>query len=300
LKGALAAVLLAAAALGCKAAPKEAARDAAPSGPAIGAPTRIVSVGGTVTEIVFALGRGADVVAVDTSSVFPASVAALPHVGYERTLAAEGIASARPSRILLSSDAGPEAAITQLYALGVPIDTIHAVATADGARAAIGQVAKALGEQARGEAVVRGLDADLERARDATARVTERPKVLFVYARGPGMLMVSGTKTPADAMIRLAAADNAAGAFEGFKPLTAEAVAAAMPDVVLIPERGLASLGGVDGLLAQPGLSLTPAGKARRVVAMDDLLLLGFGPRLGEAVLELSRALHPSIAELSP
>jgi iron complex transport system substrate-binding protein len=124
--------------------------------------------------------------------------------------------------------------------------------------------------------------------------------VLFIYARGGGTLMVGGTGTPAAAMIRLAAGENAVSAFDGFKPLTAEAVTTAAPDVILVPSRGLATLGGVDGLVAQPGIALTPAGKARRVVAMDDLLLLGFGPRLGSAVRELAILLHPELAQASP
>jgi iron complex transport system substrate-binding protein len=139
------------------------------------------------------------------------------------------------------------------------------------------------------------MERELEAARALRAEAATTPRVLFVYARGAGTMMVAGTETPAEAMIALAGAANAAEGFAGFKPMTAEAVVAAQPDVILMPERGLESLGGADGLLEQPGVALTPAGKNRRIVTMDDLLLLGFGPRLGEAVQTLTTKLHPGL-----
>lgn len=300
------AAVIALLALGCQreegvsAAPSSSAAPASSAQAAVPADARIVSVGGTVTEIAFALGLGPRVVAVDTSSVFPAGATALPQVGYQRTLAAEGVASQRPTLLLLTSEAGPPPAIEQLRGLGIPLHVVPADASIAGAKEKIRLVAAALGEKARGEELTRTLTAELAAAEALTARAKSKPRVLFVYARGGGTLMVGGTGTPAAAMIGLAAGENAVSAFEGFKPLTAEAVTTAAPDVILVPSRGLASLGGVDGLAAQPGIALTPAGKARRIVGMDDLLLLGFGPRLGSAVRELAILLHPELAQASP
>jgi iron complex transport system substrate-binding protein len=112
---------------------------------------------------------------------------------------------------------------------------------------------------------------------------------VLIYARGAGMMMVAGTDTPASAMLELAGARNAITGFAGFKPLSAESLVEAAPDVIVIPSRGLASIGGDAALLALPGVGDTPAGRARHIVAMDDLLLLGFGPRLGAAIDELAR-----------
>lgn len=109
-------------------------------------------------------------------------------------------------------------------------------------------------------------------------------------------MQVSGRGTAADAMIRLAGGVPAVDAFEGYRPLTAEGAAAAAPDVILLPRRGLEAAGGIDAVLRLPGLDGSPAARDRRVVAMDDALLLGFGPRLGEALDELARALHPVLA----
>ena len=103
----------------------------------------------------------------------------------------------------------------------------------------------------------------------------------------------AGAATAADAMITLAGGHNAVSGYENYRPLTAEAAVAAAPDVILTLDRGLASVGGVEKLLEQPGLSLTPAGKAKRVLAFDDLYLLGFGPRTGAALADLAKALAP-------
>lgn len=280
---------------GPTAAPSAAASTSASA--AVTADARIVSVGGTVTEIVFALGLGPRVVAVDTSSVFPAEASALPQVGYQRTLAAEGVASQRPTLLLLTLEAGPPPAVEQLRGLGIPLHVIPATSSIDGAKEKIRLVAEALGAEAKGEELTRTLTADLASTDALVKRATSKPRVLFIYARGGGTLMVGGTDTPAAAMIALAAGENAVSAFDGFKPLTAEAVTTAAPDVILVPSRGLVALGGVDGLLAQPGIALTPAGKSKRIVTMDDLLLLGFGPRLGGAVRELAILLHPELAQ---
>ena len=122
-----------------------------------------------------------------------------------------------------------------------------------------------------------------------------QPKVLFLYARGQGALQVSGRGTAAEAMVTLAGGVSAVTGYEGYTPLTPEAAIAAAPDVLLMPARGLDSVGGIDGLLKAPGVALTPAGQERRIVAMDDLYLLGFGPRLGQAVRDLAVFLHPEL-----
>lgn len=297
----LALALLAALSVGCGRDPGPTAGSSTARPKDAPAEPRIVSVGGTVTEIIFALGQGARVVAVDTSSTHPAeSTDKLPKIGYQRTLAAEGIVAQRPTLLLLSAEAGPPATIEQLKGLGVATHILPAEPTVEGTKERIRLLAEALGAAEQGKRITADLTAELGRSEELVKRAKTKPRVLFVYARGAGTLMVGGARTPAAEMIRLAGGENAVDSFEGFKPLTSEAVTAAKPDVIVIPERGLASLGGVAGLTAQPGVGLTPAGKAGRVVAMDDLLLLGFGPRLGRAVRELASRIHPDLATEAP
>jgi len=254
---------------------------------------RVVSVGSAVTETVFALGAGGEIVGVDSSSLFPEAAARLPQVGYQRTLAAEGILALAPTLVVVSAEAGPPTVIEQLRGAGVRLEVLGAEPSVEGARTRVRRIAELLGRDP--SKVLSDLDADLERARVRRGKARAFPKVLVLYARGANTLHVFGRNTPAEEMVRLAGGENAVTAFEGTKPLTPEALVAASPDVIVIPSRGLDSLGGTDALLKVPGIAETPAGKAKRIVPMDDLLLLGFGPRTGKAAIELGEMLHPEL-----
>ena len=257
---------------------------------------RIVSVGASVTETLFALGVGDKVVAVDRTSVYPEAVQALPKVGLPGQLSVEGVATVKPTLILADGQAhgaasAADTSLEQLAGLGITVTRLgDAPATVDAAAARIEAVGQAVGKAEEAKKLAAKVKDDVKAA---LAQVpTTKPKALFVYARGHRTLLVSGTGTPAHALLELAGAANAVTAFSDFKPMSAETVIAAAPEVIVIPERGLASLGGLDGLLALPGIADTPAGKAKRVVAIDDLELLTFGPRLGEGLTKLVKGLH--------
>ncbi|MDC0723063.1 heme/hemin ABC transporter substrate-binding protein [Nannocystis bainbridge] len=269
----------------------------APATAEVTAPQRIVTLGSSVTEAVFALGAGDRVVGVDLSSLYPETAAALPRVGYYRQFSAEGVLGLRPDLVLASDASGPATAVEQLRSAGIRLELLPSGENLDAARGNITAIAAALGRPEAAATVLATLEADLAEADRMRARVTSRPRVLFVYARGPGRLLVAGRETAGAELVRLAAGENAGGALTGMKPWSAEAVVAAAPDVVVLPSRGLESMGGVPGLLALPGLAETPAGRDQRIVAIDDLKLLGFGPRIGQGVRELLVALHPELGE---
>lgn len=284
-------VLIAGSGCGPSQTPTEASGVAETSAPETARPdvdaSRIVTLGGPITEIVYALGLGDRVVGTDGSSLYPAEILDKPRLDYFRQTSAEGVLSLDPTLVLAVEGTGPPGVLEQIEASGVTVVVLPEVADVVAAEARVREVGRLLGrDEASGEIV-----AQMEREIAGVPTVEDRPKALFIYARGAGVLMVSGTGNAADAMMTLAGADNAVTAFEDFQPLTAEAVVTAAPDVIIIPERGLESIGGIDGLLQQPGLAQTPAGKARRVVAVDDALLLGFGPRVGEGVASLAQAL---------
>jgi iron complex transport system substrate-binding protein len=256
-----------------------------------GSTRRLVALGGTITEIVSALGALPDLVGVDTSSVYPVAAARLPKVGYFRRFSPEGVIALSPTLVLLSTEAGPPGAVEQLRTAGValvPVPVAHTIAQA---RARISMLGGALSVEAPARTLLVELDADLKRTADLVAKTETRPRVLFVYARGRAM-RVAGKETGADTMIQLAGARNAASEFAGLRPLTAEGVVAAAPDVLLLTTRAQAELGGAAALTQIPGIALTPAGRNRRLVALDDLFLLGFGPRAGAAAFALASALH--------
>ncbi|HMP76250.1 MAG TPA: ABC transporter substrate-binding protein [Kiritimatiellia bacterium] len=251
---------------------------------------RVVCLGGAVTECVFALGAGDEVVAVDDSSGFPAEAAALPRVGYYRMVSAEGVLSVKPDLVLASAEAGPPPALAQIERAGVRVVRIPGAATVSGCVERVRAVGVALEQTEAAEAMATSIVSELADFPPPPGGVPAR--VLFVFARGAGTFNVAGTDTAADEIIRLAGGVNAVGGYSGYRPLTAEAVVESAPDVVLVTSSGLAGLGGEAALWAVPGMKATPAAKQGRAVAMDDLLLLGFGPRLPEAAKTLHQLLY--------
>ncbi len=259
---------------------------------AAAAQERIVVAGGDLTEIVFALGAGDRVVGVDTTSVYPRETDALAKVGYMRQLSAEGVLSLAPDMAIVSADAGPPVVLSQLGEAGVDVVAAPDLVGVEAIGAKIAAVGAALGLEEEAGALAGRVAADLDAVLARVAGLPTRPRVLFVLTVQGGGPMVAGTDTAADEMIRMAGGENVVTGFEGYKPLSREALIAAAPEVVLMMESHAGTLGGVEGVLARPEFALTPAGRDGRGIEMDGMLLLGFGPRTPEAVRELARLLH--------
>ncbi|MCV2448789.1 hemin ABC transporter substrate-binding protein [Paracoccus sp. DMF] len=259
---------------------------------------RVLPLGGSVTEIVYALGEQDRLVGRDTTSNWPPEANALPDVGYVRALAPEGVLSVSPDLIIAEDGAGPPEAVSVLKAAGVPYVTVDESYDAEGVLKKVDAVAGALGVAEKGRALHEKLAADLKAAAERSATVGTPKKVLFVLSLQGGRVMAGGTGTAADGIIRLAGAENAMAQIQGYKPLTDEAVIQAAPDVILMMRRGddkadAEANGGnshaaaKQAALAMPALAQTPAGRDGALVMMDGLKLLGFGPRTGEAAVEL-------------
>ncbi|MEM8790174.1 MAG: ABC transporter substrate-binding protein [Pseudomonadota bacterium] len=257
---------------------------------------RIVVAGGDLTEIVFALGSGGDVVGVDQTSLFPQEATSLPQIGYVRRLAAEGILSLSPDLVLAADDAGPKIAFDQLQAANVTI--ARAPETPEPADIAkkIAFVGEAIGKKAAADDLATAFLADLASVKEKVARLPDRPKVLFILSVQGTAPLVGGRDTAAHVMIEAAGGENAASAFDGFKPMNKEAILAAQPDVILMMQQHAQRIGGIEKVMARPEISLTPAGQKNRHVTMDGLFLLGFGPRTADAIAELAAALQPEAA----
>lgn len=258
---------------------------------------RIVSINGSTTEILFALNVGTNVVGCDASSTYPKQAKeTLPSVGYQYRLNAEGILSLRPTLVIGRSDVKPPQVIEQLQMAGVTVLLFKEPRTFDEAKQRLRTIGKAVDRQERAAALISTLEKDIKTLKSKLAARQGQPKLkaLFLYLRGPQTAFVLGKDSGPGAMLQLVGATNAAGKIKGTKPMTAEAVIAAQPDVYVLFESGLKSIGGVEGLLKVPGLAQTPAGRNKRVVAMDGLYLSGFGPRCGKAALDLFRGIYES------
>lgn len=249
---------------------------------------RIVSLNGAVSEMLCALGLESSIVGVDVTSNYPASLNQKTKVGHNRTISAEGVLALRPTLVLGVKDQLKPEVAEQLSAAHVKVQLLPQEYSVAGTRSLLQQVASATGTTDKAKKVEAAFNSKYQ-----ALRITPvKKKVLFIYARGTGSMMVAGTETPVEKMIQLAGAQNAVNEFTGFKQLSPESLVAANPDVILVFDSGLESLAGVDGLLKVPGVAQTTAGRNKKVVAMDGQFLSGFGLRLPEAVNELNKKLN--------
>ncbi|KIC13488.1 heme/hemin ABC transporter substrate-binding protein [Leisingera sp. ANG-Vp] len=254
------------------------------------APGRIVSVGGAVTEIVYALGQQHRLIARDTTSTYPEAAAQLPDIGYQRALAPEGVLSVAPDLILATEGAGPPETLEVLKEAQVALVSVPEIYTAEGIAEKIRIVGTALGQEAAAQALAQDVIREVAEAQAKAAQAANGTprKVLFVLSVRGGRVMAGGSSSAADAIIRLAGGVNAAAGFEGYKPMTDEAIAEAAPDVILLMTRGGDHGVSTEELLAIPAIQPTPAAQNGAIVRMNGLHLVGFGPRTASAIAQLS------------
>lgn len=249
---------------------------------------RVASLGGGVTEIVYALGQEGRLVARDTTSNHPNAALDLPDVGYIRALSAEGILSVSPDLVIASEGAGPVEAVELLKVASMPIVWVPEGFTEAAVLKKIEIVAAALGVPERGAKLAEDVKAEMAQA---AAQDSAPKRVLFILSMTGGRIMAAGANTSADGIIRLAGAENALSSIEGFKPVTDEAILTSNADVILamasVGERGTSDA----QIFAHPAIAATPAGQAKAIVRMDGMLLTGFSVRTGQAMAALKAAL---------
>lgn len=254
---------------------------------------RVVSIGGDVTEIVYALGAGDQLVGRDSTSFRPAQATQLPDVGYMRQLNTEGILALKPTLVLTNEQAKPSQVLTQLSGVGVKVVEV----TGENSLSAISQkvttIATALNETAAAQPLLRQVSQQI-----AAIPSTRLPvKVLYIMANSGMTTMVAGNQTAADVAIRSAGLTNVMGNVPHYQTLSAEGVIAAAPDLVLVDRSGVQALGGPDKFWKLPGLAMTPAGKHHRLLYIDQMALLGFGLDTPKAILQLRQAAEKIHAE---
>ncbi|WJR65701.1 ABC transporter substrate-binding protein [Neorhizobium sp. CSC1952] len=254
---------------------------------------RIVSVGGTITEILYALGAEDRIVARDSTSFYPDAANSKPDVGYMRQLSAEGILGQKPDLILMEEGSGPPPVLEILKASEVPMVVVPTPPKVDAIGQKIRDVGAAVGLSDKAEALAAKTEADLKTLQEDVAKIPgPKKKVLFVLSLSNNRVMAGGADTEAGAVIALAGGVNAAPTINGYKPLADEAVIAAQPDVILSMSRGDHALT-PEQVFAMPSMQTTPAAANKALITMDGLLLLGFGPRTPEAARALAADIYP-------
>ncbi|HYX35483.1 MAG TPA: ABC transporter substrate-binding protein [Oligoflexus sp.] len=253
---------------------------------------RLITIGGNVSETACALGYCENIVATDSSSLYPNSLTKLPQVGYARSLNAEGLIAQKADLVLATASAGPDSVIEKVKVTGIKFQAVDGGITVDAAKARITALGDILDKKAEAKNLLQDLDKDLQALQMRRMEIKTPLKVMFIYARGAKVLQVSGDHTAAASMIELAGGKNAFTGFNEYKGLTPEAAVAAAPDVILMTKDGIAGVGGLEAVWKLPGLAMTPAFQKKRLVVMEDLFLLGMGPRLGKAALQLMDELY--------
>lgn len=261
---------------------------------------RIVSLGGSVTEILYDLGLGEEIVAVDSTSLFPAEAREKPDVGYLRQLAAEPIVALGPTLVIGTESAGPPVVIEQLKGAALRVVLVPDEYSAAGVLHKIALVSEAVGKVEEGAALAAGVARRFQTLDETLAPISARPSVLFLLAAAKGAPLAAGQGTAADAMIRIAGGSNAVQGYEGYKNLSPEAAVGLDPYLVVVAEHALASMGGIEALKARSDLGLLPAVREDRILVIDANLLLGFGPRAVEGAWAMAKRLHPVLLGQAP
>ena len=259
--------------------------------------SRIVSIGGAITEILYALGLAPRIVAVDSTSFHPPlALREKPNVGYFRRLSPEGVLGLNPSLILAIEGAGPIEAISVLKAAGVDFVSVPDHFTDAGIVEKIRIVAGVTGEMRRGECLANAVAADLDALAQLRKQIERPARALFLLSFAGERAQVAGRATAADGIMQLAGATNAITEFEGYKPVSNEAIIAARPDAVLAMQRNADTLD-ARTVFAHQAFALTPAARRQAFVAMNGLYLLGFGPRTARAARDLASKLYPTLPQ---
>ncbi|MGE8642747.1 MAG: heme/hemin ABC transporter substrate-binding protein, partial [Achromobacter sp.] len=225
-------------------------------------PGRVVTLGGSVTEIVYGLGQGDRLVGDDLSSLYPEAATKLPRVGYYRAVPVEGVLSLKPDLVLASEQAGPPDALKRLAGVGVRVVTVSDAPSVDSLKARIRGVADALGVAPAGERMVDEVTRELARAEALPA--TQARALLLINRTGSPQ--GAGRDTAANEVMHLAGLVNVLHDQQGYKPLSAEAVGALAPDLIVVTQASLDAGGGMEAFLRLPGIASTQAAAKRRVV----------------------------------
>ena len=256
-------------------------------------PQRIVSTAGSLTEIIYALDLQEMLVGVDTTSQWPLDATSLPQVGYQRALSAEGILALAPTIVAATAEAGPSEVLQQLTGAGVRLETFPRDYTLGGLYHRIEQIGEWFEREDEAGQLVAEIGHDFATAQALVVQ-DRKPSVVFLLGTEAGSAMAAGSMTSAHAMIEYSGGVNALSTYDGYKPVNAEALIEAAPEFLIVVAHGTDNEGHIaESAASLPGVNLTPAGIKGRIIVVDALRFLGFGPRSAEAMLDLVEILHP-------
>lgn len=263
--------------------------------------SRIVSLTGDITEVIFELGLGDRVVAVDITTTYPPEANDIKraggNVGFAQALAAEAVLKFEPTLVIGDESVQPSETIEQLRSAGISVVILKYHTTLTGVTTKIRQIAQILDVEEAGEALATRVASEIAAAQARAALASEQPRIAYLYTRGPTVILLFGRGIPTQAMLEGAGGiDVGAELGEGAFPVTPEALIVGAPDVIVVPQSGIDAIGGFDALLEIPGVADTPAGRNRRFLAYDEAYFFNLGPRAGVALAEFVDDLYPDLS----
>ena len=265
--------------------------------------SRLAISGGSITEIVYLLNESAKIVATDRTSNYPTAATKLPSIGYVRNLSAEGVLSIEPTLILAENDTGPPIVLNQLRKTGVEIAIIPEQMDAEGIISKVECVASVINADPESTATATAKLAQnlavLEHLKNAARELETNITVAVILGLDNGQPTVGGINTSANSILEMAGATNAFESFEGWKPVPAESMLEANPDIIIMPIRSVKMAGGLEKILSMQAIRLTNAAMNNRVIAIDGMALLGFGPRTLGVAIDIAKK-NQSVSNSSP
>ena len=264
--------------------------DTARSGP------RVVCVSKQINEYLYDIHAESVLVARDLTSIYPPAITKLPSVGYHRALSAEGIISMRPTMLLTDGNLGPDAVVAQVKKVGIPVVLMEPGSTPDSAQLLMKRLGREFHHERDADSVIAAWNRDMARVLGDTTMWDKgaRPRVLVMhFGQIANDYLALKRGTPADQMIRWAGGENAIDSVGGMLRLTPELIAKAAPDVIIATDVGYDRVGSVDKFAALPGVSLTPAGRAKRIYRVDETEVMYYGPRTPASLAKIVKWLHP-------
>ncbi len=257
---------------------------------------RIVSVSKQINEFIYAIGAEHDLVAVDLTSIYPPQIRKLPTVGYHRALSAEGIISMKPTVFLTDGNVGPDAVLDQLRKVGIPITVMNPGKTVDSAQALLTHLGEFFHREQAADSVLAEWKAGMQQlwADTATWHEQKHPRVLIIhFGQIINNYLAVKSGSTADQLLRWAGGVNAVDSVGGMMRLTPELIARSAPDVIIATDVGFDRFGSAEKFATLPGVSLTPAGRNKRIYRINEQKIMYYGPRTPAAVRELHAMLFP-------
>ncbi|HAS58382.1 MAG TPA: ABC transporter substrate-binding protein [Algoriphagus sp.] len=253
---------------------------------------KIITAGGTITEVLFSLGMADQIIATDRTSTYPESMQELPSIGYRNQIKAEGILSLGPDLLLIEEGYLTDDVVAQLKGTGLQVELFKKPTSPEETKELVVQLGDFFDKKEEATTITAAIDQDLQVLKDYLSNTSGKPRAAFVMARGPESLFIAGKGSFAEKMFELAEIESAATGFEDFVPLTPESLIQIDPDYLVFFDSGIQSLGGKKGVSSIQGIQQTQAYNRDQIISLDGHYLSGFGPRVGKAALDLAKAVR--------